>query len=184
MYVCSFYLIHARLLISCFCLKIKASYYSEILVNLYQTVWRHIREDSFISFHARANPIRVSQNSLWYLWFSFLRQKWFLFETESELIQAKYIRRFNIRKSDGFSFPYSEAQLVCQRQALTIWLWNERNWISWRWCGWEQLGCVVTSERHGNLWHRVLYIHCILCAWNSVPLKPRVLDRTSSYSVP
>jgi hypothetical protein len=43
-----------------------------------------------------------------------------LFETEAELIQAKYIRRFNIPKSDGFSFLHCEVQLMCQRQALTI----------------------------------------------------------------
>jgi len=43
-----------------------------------------------------------------------------LFETETEAIQAKYIRRFNIPISNGLSFLSSEFQLMYQRQALTV----------------------------------------------------------------
>jgi hypothetical protein len=43
-----------------------------------------------------------------------------LFERETEIIQAKCRRRFNIPKSDGLAFLSSEFQMMDQRQALTI----------------------------------------------------------------
>jgi len=51
-------------------------YPSEMLVNSYQTLWHHIREESFIQFHSHANS--KPQKPLQYLWFSLLRQNWFV----------------------------------------------------------------------------------------------------------
>jgi hypothetical protein len=86
---------------SFFRVKIKALFSSEMLVNFYQTVWRHIRENRFVHFHPRANSKSQSPYSVSDLVYSGKRG---LFKTETELIQAKYIRRFQY-PMDSLFFP-------------------------------------------------------------------------------
>jgi len=88
--------------------------------SLGDIVWHHIRKkkNSFPHFHLRSNSI--SRKSSQYLWFSLLRQTWFVWNrnrTYSGQIHKK-IQYSNIRWT-LFSFP-PEFQLMYQRQTLTI----------------------------------------------------------------